>query len=61
MLTKTLKGLFIPHKFSTGWTVRVVKSVEKKKGVVIQFAVKYESETCCWTQKLNQEDYGVDK
>ena len=24
-------------------------------------AVKYRSETYCWTQKLNREDYGVDK
>ncbi len=28
-------------KFSTGWEVGVVKSVEKKKSVVDQFAVKY--------------------
>ncbi len=26
-----------------------------------QFAVKYRSETYCWTKKLNREDYGVDK
>ncbi len=24
-------------------------------------AVKHRSETCCWTQKLNREDYGVEK
>jgi hypothetical protein len=24
-------------------------------------AVKYRSETYCWTKKLNREDYGVDK
>ena len=58
---KTLKGRFIAHKFSTGWAVGVVKSVEKKKSVAGQFAVKYKSETYCWTQKLNREDYGVDK
>ena len=35
---------------------------KKKKSVVGQFAVKYRSETHCWTQKLNcREDYGVDK
>ncbi len=28
---KTLKGRFIAHKFSTGWAVGVVKSVEKKE------------------------------
>ena len=39
----------------------VVKSVEKKKSVAGQFAVKYKSETYCWTQKLSREDYGVDK
>ena len=42
---KTLKGRFIAHKFSTGWAVGVVKSVEKKKSVADQFAVKYKSET----------------
>ena len=30
----------IEHKFSTGWPVVVVKSVEKKKRVAGQFAVK---------------------
>ena len=58
-IKKTLKGRFIAHKFSTGWTVGVVKSVEKKKSVAGQFAVKYKSETYCRTQKLNKEDYGV--
>jgi hypothetical protein len=36
----------------------------KKKSVAGQFAaVKYRSasETYCWTQKLNREDYRVDK
>ena len=34
----------------------------KKKSVAGQFAaVKYRSATYCWTQKLNREDYGVDK
>ena len=33
----------------------------KKKSVAGHFAaVKYRSETYCWTQKLNREDYGVD-
>jgi len=35
---------------------------KKKKSVAGQFAaVKYRSETYCWTQTLNREDYGVDK
>ena len=42
---KTLNGRLIPHKFSTGWVVGVVKSVEKKKSVAGgQFSVKYKSE-----------------
>jgi len=52
---------FIAHKFSSGRAVGVVKSVQKKKSVAGQFSVKYKSETCCWTQKLKEEDYGVDK
>ncbi len=44
---KTLKGRFIAHKFSTWWAVGVVKSVEKKRSVAGQFAVKYKSETYC--------------
>jgi hypothetical protein len=33
---------------------------QKKKSVAGQFAaVKNKSETYCWTQKLNREDYGV--
>ncbi len=52
---------FITHKFSTGWVVCVVKGVEKKKSVSDQFAFKYKSETHCCTEKLNKEDYGVDK
>ena len=59
--TKTLKGRFIAQKFSAGWAVGVVKRVEKKESVAGQFAVKYKSETCCWTQKLNKEYYGIDK
>ena len=51
---KTLKGRLIAHKFSTGWAVGAVKSVEKKKSVAGQFAVNYMSETYC--QKLNSED-----
>ena len=58
---KLLKGQFITHKFYTGWTVGVVKRVERKKSVAGQFAVKYQSDTYCWTKKLNQEDYRVDK
>ena len=35
---------------------------KKKKSVADQFAaVKYRSETYCWTKKLNREYYGVDK
>jgi hypothetical protein len=35
---------------------------KEKKSVDIQFAVvKYRSETYLWAQKLNREDYGVDK
>jgi hypothetical protein len=31
-----------------------------KKSVAGQFAaVKYRSETYCWTKKLNRKDYGV--
>jgi hypothetical protein len=37
---RRLKGRFIAHKFSTGWAVGVVTTVEKKKGVAGQFAVK---------------------
>jgi len=48
------------HKFSTGWAVGVVKSVEKMKSGDGQFAVKYESEVYCWAQKVNKEDYGVE-
>jgi hypothetical protein len=58
---RTLKGQFRTHTFSTGWVVEMVKSVEKKKSVADQFAVKYKSETYGKTQKLNREDYGVDK
>ncbi len=45
---KKLKGRFISHKFSTGWTMGVVKSVEKEKSVAGQFTVKYNPETYCW-------------
>ncbi len=35
---------------------------KKKKCVAGQFAaVKYRSETYCWTKKINREDYGVGK
>jgi hypothetical protein len=50
------------------WTMpnesRICRSAypKKKKSVADQFAaVKYRSETHCWTQKLNREDYGVCK
>jgi hypothetical protein len=56
---KTLKGRFIAHKFSTGWVVGVVKSVEKKKSVADQFAVKYKSETYWWTQNLKRTNTGL--
>jgi hypothetical protein len=37
-------------------------SKQVKKSVAGQFAVvKNRSGTCSWTQKLNREDYGVDK
>ena len=40
----------------------MVKNVEKKKNLVAgQVAVKYRSETFCWTKKRDREDYGVDK
>ena len=38
---RALKGRCIAHKFSSGWVVGVVKSVEKKKRVAGHFAVKY--------------------
>ena len=50
----------IANKFSTGWAVGGVKSVEKEKSDAGP-AVKYESERYCWTKKLNREDYGVHK
>ncbi len=60
---KTMKGRFMVllynYKFSTGRAMGVVKSVEKKKSVSGQFAVKYKSEALCWTQKRKKEDYGV--
>ena len=35
---------------------------QKKTSVAGEFAaVKYRSETYCWTQKPNGEDYGVDR
>ncbi len=44
---KTLKGRLIANKFNTGLAVT---SVEKKKSVAGQFAVKYRSETYCRTK-----------
>ena len=42
---------------------RICRWVHKKKKCVAgQFAaIKYRSDTYCWTQKLKREDYGVDK
>ena len=41
---------------------RVLILKKKEKSVAGQFVtVKYKSETYCWTQKLNRDDYGVDK
>jgi len=37
------------------------ESVEKKKSAAGQFAVKHQSETSCWTQEPNRQDYGVHK
>ena len=35
---------------------------KNKKSAAGQFvALKYKSEKYCWAQKLNREDYGVDK
>ena len=43
-------------------TSRSAYPKKTKKIVAGQFAaVKYESETYCWTQKLNREGYGVHK
>jgi hypothetical protein len=50
----TLKGRFIAHKFSSGWAVGVVKSVETKKSVAGQFAVTYTSGTYCWTEETEE-------
>jgi hypothetical protein len=51
---KTLKGRLIAHKFNTGWTVGVKKSVQRKKSVAGQFPVKHSSETLLDT-KTEQE------
>ena len=32
-----------------------------QKEVAGQFAVKYMSETTCWTHSLNKQDYGIDQ
>ncbi len=41
---------------------RRVLILQKRKSFAGQFAaVNYRSETYCWTQKLDREDYGVDK
>ncbi len=53
---KTRKGPFIAHKFPTGWSVGVMRSVENKESVAGQFAVKYKPESYCSTKKLNKED-----
>ncbi len=38
-----------------------MKKKKKKSGAGQFAAIKYKSETYCWTKKLNREDYGVDK
>jgi hypothetical protein len=49
------------------WTMpnesRICRLIQKKKKSVAGqlAAVKYRSETYCWTRKLNREDSGVDK
>ena len=60
MNIKIPKDDFIAQKFSTGWVVGMVKS-GKEEECCWPVAVKYMSETHWWTQKLNSEDYGVDK
>jgi hypothetical protein len=40
---------------------RFLSTQKKKKSVAGQFAVKSRSERYSRTQKLNREDYGVDK
>ena len=54
---KTLRGRLIAHRFSTGWDVGKVKSLEKRSGM---FAVQYDSDSTAWTHELNKEDYGVE-
>ena len=58
-------GYVIHHdctQVNTGWSVGVVKSVKKKKSVAGQFTESIlRSEVYRWTQKLNREDYTVDK
>ena len=39
----------------------MVKSVERKESVAGQFAVQYMTQTLFWTNKISQEDYGIDK
>ncbi len=43
--------------------MRVLILKKKRRRVLLASLpqVKYKSETYCWTQKLNREDYGVDK
>ena len=51
---RTLKGRFIAHKFSNGWAVGMVKSVEKKKSVA-GLAVKYKSDSLKRIAELKNE------
>ena len=44
-----------------GYAGGCLKKKKKKSGAGQFAAVKYKSETYCWTKKLNREDYGVDK
>ena len=46
---KRLKGRLIAHKSNTEWAV---KSIEKN--VASKFAIKYQTESFCWTKKAEQ-------
>ena len=58
-LVKNTEGTIYCTQVLDGWAVGVAKSVEKKKNIAGQFAVKCKSDTYCRTNKLNREDYGV--
>jgi hypothetical protein len=51
------KGRLIAHQFSTGWTVGVVKSVEKRRVLLASFQSSVRQKRidgcdCCGTDKL---------